>query len=114
MANYLALDDSVVLGALETMYGAGLPAIAGMASRLRERNLYKTLDLAEFGADKGMQAGHRRRIERQFADKIRAGAVILDEKAEIGICAEIGGDEERMHKRLHILDGKVPTEISKL
>lgn len=112
--NYLALDDALVLGALDALAQAEDAGIASMATRLRERNLYKTLDLAEFGADKGTQASRRRRIERQFPDQIRAGDVILDDKAAIGIYAEVGGDEERMHKRLHILDGAVPTEISKL
>ncbi|MGB3391038.1 MAG: hypothetical protein WBA88_24005 [Pseudaminobacter sp.] len=39
---------------------------------------------------------------------------MLDDKAAIGIYAEIGGDEERMHKKLHILDGDKPVEISGL
>ena len=39
---------------------------------------------------------------------------MLDDKAAIGIYAEIGGDEERMHKKLHILDGENPVEISRL
>lgn len=114
VSNYLALDDALVIGALDALALAGNEVIATLATRLRERNLYKTLDLADFGADKGRQAGRRRRIERQFEGEIRAGTVILDDKAAISIYAEIGGDEERMHKRLHILDGNVPTEISKL
>lgn len=112
--NYLALDDMLVLGALDAMAKAADPVIVEMASRLRERNLYKTLDLAEFGADKGTQASRRRRIENQFAEKLRDGRIIRDDTAAIGIYTEIGGDEERMHKRLHILDGGRPTEISKL
>ena len=40
--------------------------------------------------------------------------MLVDEKASIGIYGEIGGDEERMHKKLHVLDASVPTEISKL
>ncbi|WP_157967037.1 HD domain-containing protein [Elioraea thermophila] len=112
--NYLALDDALILGSLDAMAKATDPVIAEMAARLRDRNLYKTLDLAEFGADKGRQASRRRKIEREFADEIGNGRVIRDDKAAIGIYAEIGGDEERMHKRLHILDGGTPKEISQL
>ena len=111
---YLALDDALIFGSLEAMAKAADPVIAGMAARVRDRNLYKTLDLVEFGADKGRQASRRRRIERQFADKLEDGRIIRDDRAAIGIYTEIGGDEERMHKRLHILDGTTPTEISRL
>jgi hypothetical protein len=114
VANYLALDDALIFGSLEAMAEAADPVIAEMAARIRDRNLYKTLDLAEFGADKGRQASRRRKIERQFADQIADGRVIRDDGAAIGIYTEIGGDEERMHKRLHILDGGRPTEISEL
>lgn len=112
--NYLALDDALILGSLDAMAKATDPVIAELARRLRERKLYKTLDLAEFGADHGKQAQRQRRIEREFADKLADGRIIRDDKAAIGIYAEIGGDEDRMHKRLHILDGGTPTEISKL
>ncbi len=114
VTNYLALDDSLIFGALESMAEASDPVIKDMASRLRERNLYKTLDLAEFGDDSGRQAHRRRRIEKQFAAQLSEGTVILDDKAAIGIYAEIGGDEDRMHKKLHILDGNAPKEISVL
>nr|WP_272872857.1 HD domain-containing protein [Neoroseomonas alkaliterrae] len=112
--NYLALDDALIFGSLDAMAKAADPVIAEMAARLRDRNLYKTLDLAEFGADKGRQTSRRRRIEKQFADKLEDGRIIRDDRAAIGIYTEIGGDEERMHKRLHILDGGTPTEISRL
>lgn len=114
VANYLALDDAVVYGAMDTMKRASEPAVRAMASRLLERNLYKTLDLAEFGEDPGRQAHRRRRIEARFKEQIAAGTVIVDDKAAIGIYAEIGGDEDRMHKKLHVLDGNAPKEISVL
>jgi HD superfamily phosphohydrolase len=112
--NYLALEDALIFGSIEAVAKAADPVIAEIASRIRDRNLYKTLDLAEFGADKRKQAGRQRKIERQFADRIAHGRVIRDDRAAIGIYTAIGGDEERMHKRLHILDGGSPTEISKL
>ncbi|CAN7538192.1 HD domain-containing protein [Mesorhizobium sp. LjRoot246] len=112
--NYLALDDALVFGALDAMSRAEDAGVAEIATRLRERKLYKTLDMAEFGEDPGKQRGRLRRIREKFADKIEAETVMLDDKAAIGIYAEIGGDEERMHKKLHILDGDNPVEISKL
>ena len=112
--NYLALDDTLVFGAIDAMSRAEDADVADMAIRLRERKLYKTLDMAEFGEDPGKQRGRLRRIREKFADQIEAETIMLDDKAAIGIYAEIGGDEERMHKKLHILDGDNPVEISKL
>ncbi len=112
--NYLALDDAVVLGSIDAMSRAEDADIAEMATRLRERKLYKTLDIAEFGQDSGKQRGRLRHIKEKFAEQIKSGKVMLDDKAAIGIYAEIGGDDDRMHKKLHILDGKKPVEISRL
>jgi len=112
--NYLALDDTLVFGAIDAMSQAEDTGVAEIATRLRERKLYKTLDMAEFGEDPGKQRSRLRRIREKFADKIFSETVMLDDKAAIGIYAEIGGDEERMHKKLHILDGENPVEISKL
>ncbi len=114
VANYLSLDDTVVFGSLAAMSQAQEPTIADIATRLRERRLYKTLDIADFGADAGTQRGWLRRIRDKFAAQLKAETVLLDDKAAIGIYAEIGGDEERMHKRLHILDRGQPVEISRL
>lgn len=112
--NYLALDDALITGSFAAMSRAEDPIVSDIATRLRNRSLYKTLDLAEFGEDQGTQRGKLRRIRRLFEDKIKTSKVLVDEGASIGIYGEIGGDEERMHKKLHVLDGGVPTEISKL
>ena len=112
--NYLALDDALITGSLAALSHAEDPIISDIATRLRNRSLYKTLDLAEFGEDQGTQRAKLRRIRRLFEDKIATEKVLVDEGASIGIYGEIGGDEERMHKKLHVLDGGVPTEISKL
>ena len=112
--NYLALDDMLVLGALEVMAQADDLVVRETATRLRERRLYKTLDMAEFGANRGRQTQRKRGIEARFKKELDGGTVILDDKASIGIYSEIGGDEDRMHKRLHILDAGVPREISEL
>jgi hypothetical protein len=114
VANYTALDDMLVYGSLCAMMEATNPVIRDMATRLRGRNLYKTLDVADFGADRGTQTARRRWIVDRFKAKLKEETVILDEEAGIGIYAEVGGDEERMHKKLHILDGDRPVEISVL
>lgn len=111
--NYLALDDALIFGSLEALSKADDPDISDMASRLRERRLYKTLDIAEFGADQGRQRQALKRIRKLFEEPIAAETVIVDDKGSFGIYSEIGGESERMHKKLHILEGNVPVEISK-
>ncbi|RVJ45856.1 HD domain-containing protein [Sinorhizobium medicae] len=114
VTNYLVLDDTLIFGSLEAMSEAEDPVISEMAGRLRERKLYKALDIAEFGADAGTQRRKLRRIKERFADQISNETVMLDEGASIGIYSEIGGEYERMHKKMHILDGADPVEISKM
>jgi HD superfamily phosphohydrolase len=111
--NYLALDDALIFGSLEALTKAENPDVMEMASRIRERRLYKTLDIAEFGTDQGKQRQKLRHIKAQFEQKIKAETVIVDDKGSFGIYSEIGGESERMHKKLHILEGGVPVEISK-
>ncbi len=114
IGNYLALDDMVVLGALELMKQAGDDIVTMLATCLRDRQPYKTLDIGEFGSDHGRQRMIIRKIEKNFADALKTGAIIKDEEARINIYSEIGQDEERMHKRLHVFDGTKVKEISQL
>lgn len=111
---YLALDDIVLWGAVEAMTRATDTGIAELAGRLRERKLYKTLGLERFGTDDGRQLQKARRIDENFATAIQAGSVLKDEGAKASIYTQIGGDDDRMHKKLHVLDGGKPVEISKL
>lgn len=103
--NYLSLDDMIVLGSLEQMSKAEDVDIAQIASRLRERRLYKTLDTKSFGADDGRRLRAARRIDKYFEDKIKSNSVIKDEGASINIYTQVGGDDEKAHKKLRILDG---------
>jgi HD superfamily phosphohydrolase len=114
LGNYLALDDVVVMGALERMAWAADAMIATLASRLRERRLYKTLDLRWFGHDVGKQRQAARRIDKQFQAQINNGAVIKDEGGAVSIYTHIGGDDDRAHKKLHILDARGPREITEM
>jgi uncharacterized protein len=114
LANYLALDDLIVWGAVESMTRASDSEVSDLSTRLRERKLYKALDIAFVGSDPGRQRQRARHIDKEFKDKLAAGKVIKDEGAKVSIYTQIGGDEDRMHKKLHILDGKKPKEISDL
>jgi HD superfamily phosphohydrolase len=114
LTNYLALDDAVVAAAIERMADAEHATIADLARRLRERRLYKTLDLRAFGHDEGRQRAAARRIDRDFQEELGSGAVIKDEGAAVSLYSQIGGDDEKTHKKLHILDAGRPREITDL
>jgi len=110
LGDYLALDDAVLWGALEEMTRAEDSEIADLAVRLRERRLFKTLDIASIGYDTDSQVKWAKRIDKKFSAEIAAGSVLKDE-AKLTIYTQIGADEERMHKKLHVLDGDKPIEI---
>jgi len=112
LPNYLCLDDLVVLGAMQQMSEAKDSVLRILATRLRERRLYKTLDVRVFGhKDEGRQRLAARRIDAEFKTKIENEQVIKDIGAAVSIYTQIGGDDERTHKKLHILDAKGPLEI---
>lgn len=113
LPDFLALDDAVLWGALESMSKASVSEIAILASRLRERRLYKTLDIALIGDDLDKQVKWAKRIDGRFKDAIKSGEVLKDDEAKLTIYTQIGGDEERMHKKLHVLSGDSPIEIGK-
>lgn len=114
LPNYLALDDVAVTQAFQTLCGSPDTQLRELAQRLRERRLYKALDMGAFGYDTGVQAKKKRAIDRQFQEKIDSGDVIGDD-ASVSIYTQIGGDEDRAHKRLHILDAHDgPVEITKV
>lgn len=115
VGDYLMLDDVVVMASFSAMKNALNEDIAALATRLRDRTLYKTLDLRSFGEDEGRQTLWARRIDRDFRDKITSGEVIRDPDAGIGIYTQIGGDDDKVHKKLHILDPvDGPREITNL
>jgi hypothetical protein len=60
LESYLQLDDAVLWGGIQSMTLAKNEAIRTMATRLRGRRLYKTLDIARWGADVDKQAQHIR------------------------------------------------------
>lgn len=111
---YLALDDFVVMGAIEQMTRAEDMRLADLARRLRERDLFKALDLGFFGPDLGRQDYKRRLIDDRFRSQLGL-SVLVDTGASLSIYTEIGGDEEKAHKKLRILGSDRSTqEITKL
>ena len=114
LTDYLALDDAVLWASLESMTRATNSQIVDFACRLRERRLFKTLDIASIGDDPDAQVKWAKRIDIRFKALISAGSDVLkDDEAKLAIYTQIGGDEERVHKKLHILDGDKPIENSR-
>lgn len=101
--DYLALDDAVILGALDRMTAGDVPLVRDLSSRVLERRLYKPLDIRYFGPDPGRQAARAKRIDKMFepADK---NTIIKDSAARLSIYTQVGGDDEKAHKKLRILD----------
>lgn len=114
VSEYLALDDILVFGAVDLMACAENGLIRNLATRLRNRDLYKTLDIRMFGHDTGRQRQRVRQIDRMFPDELADGSVRKDDGAGIGIYTQIGGDDDKTHKKMHILDAGKPREISEI
>ena len=111
--DYLALDDVILMGALEPMSRAADGLVCDLARRLRERRFYKTLDLTYFGHDEGRLAMAARVLDRKRKEGGFTGAVIKDEGASFGLYTEIGGDDDKIHKKLHIVDAQGAQEVSR-
>jgi HD superfamily phosphohydrolase len=111
---YLALDDIVVLAALPRMARGSDEQLAELATRLVQRKLYKTLDSRSFDTDPKWQIAGVRKLDR-WANENQI-VRIKDEDARLTIYNEVGGDEEKAHKKLRILnpDGQIReiTEVS--
>ena len=114
VGDYLALDDVLVTGAVDLMVCAEDSLIRDLATRLRNRHLYKTLDIRVFGHDPSRQRQRVRQIDRMFPDGLADGSVWKDDGAGIGIYTQIGGDDDKTHKKMHILDAGKPREISEI
>jgi HD superfamily phosphohydrolase len=114
VADYLALDDGVITAAFALMQAAGSKEIATLATRLRNRDLYKAVDIP-FGEDGGRQTRRIRHLDQDFKAELDSGLVIKDTGAAINIYTQIGGDDDRVHKKLHVIDqDDRPKEITKL
>ncbi len=89
LANYLALDDVAVTQAFQALCQSQDAQLADLARRLRERRLYKALDLGAFGYDDGVRRRRARTISQKFKAEIDSGRVIKDETS-VSIYTQIG------------------------
>jgi len=100
--NYIALDDIVVMGAIERMTSAQDPIVSRLATRILKRNLYKPIDVRDFAEDGGSQRRYARKIDEKFNGDSDSGNIIKDEKVSLSIYNQVGGDDEKAHKKLRI------------
>lgn len=111
---YLALDDLVVMASLPRMARGADDELAEIADRLIHRKLYKTLDSRAFDSDTQWQNAGIKKVDRWIEQErvVR----IKDDDAKLTIYNEIGGDEEKAHKKLRILnaDGIHISEITEV
>jgi pyruvate-formate lyase len=86
--------------------------VSDLAGRLRERRFYKTLDLTFFGHNEGRLANVARNLDRKRKTGAFKGYVFKDEGAALGLYTEVGGDDDKIHKKLHIVDAEGAQEVS--
>lgn len=123
--NYLALDDFTVWAAISRIANAADGRASDLASRLRDRRLYKALDVntecpALRGENPDVTEERRQREILRLENLLKAeiGTTVLVDESEISIYGEIGADQAKTHKMLSIRlrDGSTReiTELSPL
>ena len=121
--NYLALDDFVMWAAIARVAKSTDEEAADLARRLRDRDFYKVIDInREFPIRRGedMATAEKRRqkkmqdLEESVGEKA-LGKTVLRDSEPISVYGEVGGDEEKRHKKLSILlSGNGTLEITQL
>jgi uncharacterized protein len=110
---YLALDDTVIWAALERFGTAKDSYVQDMAGRLRNRQLFKALDIETvFAESSERQRSAIRRIERTYAGEM--GRTVLKDTATVSIYGAVGADDAAAQKRLMILTTNGLREITEL
>jgi HD superfamily phosphohydrolase len=100
-AAYLALDDAVIWGAPERFSSANDETIQQLARRLRNRELFRALDIeTEFPESAERQRREIRRIERDFAAQM--GRTVFKDTASVSIYGAVGADDAEAQKRVMI------------
>src|SRR3546814_13207913 len=84
------LDDAVLAGAIEQMVRGGDAVVGDLGRRLRERRLYKTLDVRAFGREEGHQRIAARRLDTANDAKCLSGPVLTEEGAGLSISTQTG------------------------
>lgn len=126
VGNFLALDDSVILGSLDAMVLATDSAVSELATRLRDRKIYHCVDVtkrmtAAFGLPKeGDDADAQ---NARAAEAGRRVALVAEMVAERGLLTEMVGnvpaflddiaprspykrvDSSRLFSRIHVIAG---------
>ena len=110
---YAALDDTVILGALERFGEARDGYVREMANRLRYRRLFKVLDIeTAFPESAERQRKVIRKIEQDYADEM--GRNVLKDRTTVSIYGVVGADDAQAQKRLMILTANGLREITEL
>jgi uncharacterized protein len=101
IANYRALDDTVVWGAIHTLASAGAGAAKNIAGRILDRNRPVCLDVQHaFPEDIERQRRLKHALDARFQSKL--GENVFRDSAKLSIYGEIGADDGRAQKRLMI------------
>jgi uncharacterized protein len=101
LANYRALDDTVVWGAIHAVARAGIGPAKNIASRILNREKPLCLDIQHaFPEDAELQRRLKHRLDSQF--RAQLGENVFRDSAKLSIYGEIGGDDGRAQKRLMI------------
>lgn len=112
LASYLALDDTVVWGAIEAIERGSDTRLAAIAKRLRRREKLFALDIDTLkpgGWEEQRAAKHA--IDAYAAGRL--GVDIFRDEARLSLYGEVGADDEKAHKRIMIqLPGNRLREIT--
>jgi len=101
LANYRALDDTVIWGAMHGVAASGDGEMKRIASRVLGREKPICLDIQHaFPEDVERQRRLKRQLDAQFKDRL--GRTVFQDTAKLSIYGEIGGDDGRAQKRLMI------------
>lgn len=101
LPNYIALDDTVVWGAIHRIAILGSGLAQNIAVRLLERDKPQCLDVqVAFPQEAELQRRLKHRLDSQF--KPHLGSTVFRDTAKLGLYGEIGGDDSRAHNRLMI------------
>jgi HD superfamily phosphohydrolase len=112
IANYRALDDTVVWGALHAVARGGDNIASQIAGRILKREKPVCLDIQHaFPEDTERQRRLKHTLDQKFKDQI--GETVFRDSAKLSIYGEIGADDGRAQKRLMIqMSNGDPREIT--
>lgn len=114
LQNYLQLDDAMLFSAFGQMASAEDAKIRKLSQQLRNRDLYKALDIRKLTLDGEDQVNKARMIDNGISKGQFKGRVLKD-AAKLGIYKHINNaEDEKQHKKLMILQNGKPVQISSI